>query len=121
MIKSGNVTVMVSDLNRAIQFYTETLGLQLKYRVENEWAEIETPGLSIGLHPAGDKGSQPGQAGGLSIGLSVESLDAAMAALAAKGVTFAPNITSDGPVRIAFFTDPDNNPLYLCEVRGSWS
>ena len=32
MLKEGNVTVMISDMDRAIRFYTEALGLKLKYR-----------------------------------------------------------------------------------------
>ncbi len=113
MFTEANVTVMVSDLDRAVQFYTDVLGLTLKQRAGDGWAEIEAPGLIIGLHPATAHGSQPGQAGSLSIGLGVADLDAAMSALKAKGVQFAPHISEDGPVRLAFFGDPDHNPLYL--------
>jgi len=49
-IKSINVTVMVSNLDRAIQFYTESLGLTLKNRYGAHWADIEGPGIVIGLH-----------------------------------------------------------------------
>jgi catechol 2,3-dioxygenase-like lactoylglutathione lyase family enzyme len=45
MIKEANVTVMVSDLNRAIKFYTETLGLKLVSQYQTHWAEIQAPGL----------------------------------------------------------------------------
>ena len=31
MFKSGNVTIMVSDMRQAVGFYTETLGLRLVY------------------------------------------------------------------------------------------
>jgi len=117
MIKEANMTVMVSDLNRAIKFYTETLGLKLVNQYENHWAEIHAPGLTIGLHPAGTHGPKPGNSESLSIGFSVDNLDNDMSAFQNKGIVFLPNIIEDGPVRIAFFTDPDKNPLHFCEVH----
>lgn len=113
MFTEANVTVMVTNLDRAVQFYTEVLGLTLKQRAGDGWAEVEAPGLTIGLHPATGHGAQPEQAGSLSIGFGVTDLDTAMVALKAKGVQFAPHISEDGPVRLAFFADPDRNPLYL--------
>ncbi len=113
MFIEANVTVMVTDLDRAVQFYTETLGLMLKQRAGASWAEIAAPGLTIGLHSATAHGPQPGQAGSLSIGFGVADLDTAITALKAKGVQFASHISEEGAVRLAFFGDPDRNPLYL--------
>jgi catechol 2,3-dioxygenase-like lactoylglutathione lyase family enzyme len=118
MIKEANATVIVSDMNKSIQFYTDTLGLQLKLRMGNGWAEVTVPGLTIGLHPTvREHGPKPGNSESLSIGFIVDNLEKDMAALKNKGVVFSPNIIEDGPVKIAFFTDPDKNPLYLCEVH----
>ena len=112
-MKGGNVTVMVSDVERAIRFYTETLGLPLKARYGDEWAEVSAPGVTIGLHPRRGKAPKPG--GGLSIGFQVNDLNSAMAELKRKGVRFAPRVSEEGPFRIAFFDDPDANPLYVVE------
>jgi hypothetical protein len=54
-----------------------------------------------------------------SIGLQVDQLDAAMTALTEQGVVFAPQVIDDAFIRIAFFGDPDRNPLYLCEVEAA--
>lgn len=116
MYIGGNVTLMVADFERSVRFYTETLGLTLKARFGDGWAEVEAPGLTIGLHPAGEHGPQPGQAGSISIGLEVEDLDAAMAALRDKGVEFQRTF-GDGPRRFASFMDPDQTGLYLWETR----
>ena len=117
MIKEANVTVIVSDLNRTIRFFTETLGLKLKSHMEGEWAEVQASGLTIGLHPAEEHGPQPGKSESLSIGFVVDNLEQSMAELKRKGVVFAPEIVKDGPVQLAFFSDPDKNPLYLCEIQ----
>jgi catechol 2,3-dioxygenase-like lactoylglutathione lyase family enzyme len=123
MFTQCNVTVMVSDLQRALAFYTETLGLPLKSRSGDEWAEVQGPGVVIGLHKASGKGPKPGTQGSLSIGLGVQNLELAMAELRKRGVQFQGPVVSDGPVKLAFFGDPDRNPLYLCELpppEGPW-
>ena len=51
-IQDCNVTVMVSNMDNAIKFYSETLGFKLKARYGDHWADIEGPGIAIGLHPA---------------------------------------------------------------------
>ncbi|HEY7063162.1 MAG TPA: VOC family protein [Chloroflexota bacterium] len=112
MYQGGILTVMVSDFDRAVRFYTETLGLTLKLSAGGAWAEIEAPGVSIGLHAAGEHGPQPGGGGGMSLGLQVDDLEQAMETLKARGVEFAP-VMPGQDIRIAFFRDPDGSPLYL--------
>ncbi len=124
MFKSANVTLMVSDVNRSVKFYTEALGLKLTRQYGPEWAEVEAPGLTIGLHPAREPAKTP-PSENLSIGFAVENLESAMTDLKKRGVAFTPQIKEDSPVRLAFFTDPDKNPLYLSEEKrnagkGAW-
>src|SRR5215469_833122 len=55
MISGGNVTVFVTNMDRAVRFYTETLGLKLAYRFGDHWASVEAGrGLTIGLHPSSE-------------------------------------------------------------------
>lgn len=118
MITNGIATVMVSDMNRAVEFYTQTLGLALEYRAGDHWAQISAGKFSIGLHPAGAHPGLAGSRGAISIGLTVgESIDSVVMKLAAKGVKFDGPVKDDGAVRLAFFGDPDGNELYLCEVK----
>lgn len=44
MIKEASVTVMVSDMKRAIKFYVEIVGLNLKANWGDEFAQIKAPG-----------------------------------------------------------------------------
>ncbi len=116
MITEANVTVMISDINRSIKFYVETLGLKLKSRYADQFAEVECPGLTIALHPAFERGPRPGNSESLSVGFGVADVDGAMAKLRAKGVSFS-RVSNDGPVKLAFFRDPDGNPLYLSQTQ----
>ena len=116
MISQANVTVMVADMNRAIKFYTETLGLKLKAHYGDQFAQVEAPGVIIALHPASKGGPRPGNSESLSIGFAVDNLEKAMGELKAKGVPFS-KVTDDAQVRLAFFTDADGNPLYLSQSK----
>jgi predicted enzyme related to lactoylglutathione lyase len=118
MYQGSNVTVMVSDMNRAVRFYTEALGLTLKARFGDGWAEVQAPGLTIGLHPVRQGAPTGAPAGGVSIGLQVENLEAAMATLKERGVEFRGIVEGEG-VRLAHFQDPDGTPLYLGQATGS--
>lgn len=116
MYSEGQVTLMVADMDEAVRFYVQTLGLRLKSRYGNEFAIVEAPGLTIGLHP---RPSGPSQAAVASIGLGVESLEAAIEQLSARGVHFPAAIVDDPPVRIAHFKGPGDMPLYLVE-QSQW-
>jgi catechol 2,3-dioxygenase-like lactoylglutathione lyase family enzyme len=117
MYSESQVTLIVPDMEAAVRFYTTTLGLRLKARYGNEFAVVEAPGLTIGLHPQPTAHSP--QAQPISVGLGVESLEAAMTELSARGVSFIGAIREDPPIRIAYFTGPGGTPLYLCE-QSEW-
>ena len=111
-IQGCNVTVMVTKMDNAIKFYTEILGLKLKNRFGDHWADIEGPGIAIGLHPSSN---QIERADNLQIGLRVSDLKVAISELEKNGVQFRTN--KDDQVQLAFFTDPDNNTLYLMQQQ----
>lgn len=50
MIVEATITVLVSDLYRAIRFYVDTLGLTLKKQFNFKYAEVQVGGLVLGLH-----------------------------------------------------------------------
>ena len=120
VIQGGNATIYVSDMGRAVDFYHDTLGLGLVFRAGDHWAEIDAGGgLHLGLHPASARGPAPGTLGGITVGLSVdEPIGKVVAALQQRGVTFDGPIVDDveGGLALAFFADPDGNPLYLAPL-----
>jgi catechol 2,3-dioxygenase-like lactoylglutathione lyase family enzyme len=124
MITGGNATVYVSDMDRAVDFYSRVLGLKLGRRFGNHWAEIEVGhSLVIGLHPQSEKGPPPGTKGAISIGLMLdEPIEQVVQRLEAQGVRFRGPVVQDQKAGLAFaaFGDPDGNDLYFAQVRGSW-
>lgn len=120
MINGITATIFISNMDRAVEFYSNTLGLKLAGRWGDHYASIDIGrGAAIGLHPAGSpKSPRPGTAGSIQIGLAVDGkLEDVVADLTGKGVKFRGPIVDDGAVRLAFFGDPDGNELYLCEVK----
>src|SRR5260221_10157655 len=69
MLSKGITTIFVTDMDRSIRFYTETLGLRLAQRFGNHWAQVETEQLVIGLHPASAQ-SPAGRNGSITVGLT---------------------------------------------------
>ena len=68
-IIGGNTTVFISNMDEAIRFYTEVLGLKLTFRFRDHWAAVEAgPGLTIGLHEARPIHPAPGTKGAMGLG-----------------------------------------------------
>ncbi len=121
MLTGGTPTLYVTNLDRSIAFFTQTLGLELKGRPSEGWAEIDAGGgLILGLHPFSPHAASPGTRGAITVGFDVtETLEMAMGELERRGVRFrTPILDNPGsPVRLVFFSDPDGNELYLRETR----
>ena len=66
----------------------------------------------IGLHPTLKKVTKGNN---LSIGFGVINFDLTIKKLKSKGIEFA--MEEDGYIRLAYFTDLDNNPLFLAENK----
>jgi catechol 2,3-dioxygenase-like lactoylglutathione lyase family enzyme len=122
MISGGNVTVLVSDMDAAVDFYTNALSMKLTSRFGNHWASVDAgKGLVIGLHPASPKFPAPGTKGGMMIGLEIdEPIEGAVDRLQQNGVRFKGAIVKDGAGNFVDFEDPDGNALYLWETRPAY-
>lgn len=112
-VQAANVTVMVTDLSRSIDFYVDMLGFKLINRYGNHWADIEGPGIHLGLHPSEKKMIRSEN---MQIALRVDDLNSAIEFLNDHGITCTAK--ADGKVKLAPFTDPDGNLLYL--VQPEW-
>ena len=101
------------DLERAVDFYGNTLGLQRSvYMPERHYAEFETGNLTLSLMMPDEMGI-PYHRSDNAIALHVDDVHAARETLEARGVGFAPETLDTGVCHMAFFSDPDENALML--------
>ena len=119
MIIEGIVTILVSDLNRALQFYTDILGLTLKKRYSAKYAEVEVNGFLLGLHLAEGDAAGANVTGNLSVGFRVEDLTVEVTQLVERGLLFSSSIQEGAGGWFAYFQDPDGTPLYLWQKKQS--
>ena len=118
----NTVVVVVSDTDRAIQFYTEQLGMEKRVDVpfgdQYRWVEVAPAGAetTIALAPP-PPGREPG---GSETGISFQTsdIDALHAELKGRGVDVDAEISRMGdPVPPLFWLrDPDNNTLMVAGV-----
>jgi catechol 2,3-dioxygenase-like lactoylglutathione lyase family enzyme len=115
----GAITsIYISDMDRAVRFYSEAMGFPLKARIGNEWAEFGTKqGFTIGLHTAEPPRTVPaGTCGAINLELQVQGdLDSAISILKTHGVTFDGDIQDYEHVRLITLLDPDGNKLVLAQ------
>lgn len=101
------------DMDGAVAFYADVVGLELLRRDGDDWAEFDAGPVRLGLHGAGERPELPG---GGTVVLRVDDLDAGKLALEGRGVVFDPYIGEvQGRARFASFADPDGNALQIIE------
>jgi len=101
----------VSDMDAAVAFYRDTLGLKLGLQ-SPFWTEFETGETKLALHPASDQNP----AGTVQLGLGTDDIDAFHAAAQAKGIPFTSPPTDMHGTRIARIRDPDGAEISLSQI-----
>jgi catechol 2,3-dioxygenase-like lactoylglutathione lyase family enzyme len=118
MIGGGHAIVYVSNMDVAIGFYTDTLGLTLTNRFGDHWATVEAGRLVIGIHPQTPRTPAPSSRGSVMLGLTIdEPIERVVSQLTARGVRITgPIVRAQGDAFVEI-VDPDGNPIYLWEVK----
>jgi len=83
-MKLNYVIQFVSDMDRAVKFYRDVLGLPLRFESPG-WSEFSTGETSLALHPASEKRA----AGSVELGFTVANIEQFHQEMAAKGVQFS--------------------------------
>jgi catechol 2,3-dioxygenase-like lactoylglutathione lyase family enzyme len=117
----GSVYLAVSDQERALAFYRDVLGFEVRTDTEFgegfRWVEVAPAGAYTVIAlvpPFGDEDPQPG--GNAPFGFDTPDLEAAMAEFGSRGLEFEDVRAADGPVpAMAYFRDPDGNRILLVE------
>ena len=113
----SNVWLPVNDMDRALAFYGDTLGIPVKEN-HGEWAELELDGLVIGLN-ARESETPGGEGGAVPAFRATQGIEQAVEALRSKGVEVVDGVTEHPWGKIAAFKDPDGNSLELYEPPSS--
>lgn len=78
------VIKFVADIEKAVKFYRDVLGLKLKFESPG-WSEFATGETTLALHPASNKNP----AGKVELGFTVLDLETFYQEMSAKGVVFS--------------------------------
>ena len=81
--KIGNVYYRVQDMQAAVDFYADVLGLPLKFRDGDNWAAFDVAGVTLAVEGAAASDPTAGS-GGATVSLRVSDLDAFVAQLGGK-------------------------------------
>jgi lactoylglutathione lyase len=101
-VKLKYVMKFVADMNKAVAFHRDVLGLKLRFQTP-EWTEFETGETSLALHPA-SPGYPPGS---IQLAFSSSDLDGFYEARDENGVKFTMPPTPLHGTTIARFLDSE--------------
>ena len=105
----ATVWVPVQDMDRAVRFYRDALGLSVE-QTDAQWSEVDAGGLTIGLNAR--EQTARGGAGGAVISFRPNGdLEDEVARLRDAGVEFTGDISDHPWGRIAPFRDTEGNDL----------
>lgn len=111
LLKNARVILYVNDWDKALSFYTGTLGLKTAYPAEGGWAEFLTGESAVCIHSGREyQGTTKGVS---SVSFTVGDFDAARARLMNLGVVMSEPFSPCGGLRVSTFSDPDGNELCI--------
>jgi lactoylglutathione lyase len=124
--KIGAAILLVSDMQKAKEFYRDTLGMELKHE-SADWIEFAKEGSTVlALHPiAKKKGTKQAKKGDekvrtknstMLIGFNISDLRKVCSELESKNVKFYKKITEEHFGKHAIIQDPDGHMISLAEM-----
>jgi catechol 2,3-dioxygenase-like lactoylglutathione lyase family enzyme len=123
-------SVLVDDQEKALRFYTEVLGFQLKHDIpmgEHRWLTVVAPeqpdGVELVLEPDAHPAARPFKDALVSDGIpftsfAVDDVRGEFERLSAAGVRFTQQPTELGPVTVAVLDDTCGNLIQLAQHHG---
>src|SRR4051794_31076109 len=107
----ATVWLPVNDMEKAVSFYSDTLGLEVEQRDE-DWSMLKTGDVRVGLN---GRESPSGDGGAVVAFRAQKDIEAAVEDLAEKGVDVPAGVTEHPWGRVATFKDPHGNDLPFFE------
>ena len=117
----GQIHITVHDIDRAVAFYRDVLGMKLLFQVPGQaMAFFDCGGVRLYLGAA----ESPQFESHALLYYAVDDIDAAHTALSARGAQFVDpphpvHRDASGELWLAFLRDSEGNPLALMERRPS--
>jgi glyoxylase I family protein len=116
------VRYQTRDVPRAVAFYTQQLGFELKHQQGDAFASVRCGELDVLLSGPGSSGARPLPDGQLQepggwnrLVLAVANLTETVEAMRARGVRFRSDVISGPGGKQIQILDPDDNPIELFE------
>lgn len=118
-------SIMVDDQQKALQFYTQTLGFRKKHEIpvgEYKWITVVSPEgpdeVELSLEPNANPAGKTFQQAMFKQGIPVAAFEAddiqqEYERLKSSGVVFTRELTEMGPVTIAVFSDTCGNLIQI--------
>ena len=106
--------LMAQDMDRAIAFYSDVIGLEVRYRSPN-WTEMAYGDAVVALHGGGD-----GEVKSTGLGFTVADIEAACREVSAGGgkVVSGPSERPGEPIMLAHLADTESNGFELVQNLG---
>jgi predicted enzyme related to lactoylglutathione lyase len=123
------VCIDVDDVDRAIAFYADALGLRVGRRFEAGWAELlgaavpidlleRSPGTPVNLRPGAAARSYERHWTPVHLDFTVDDVDAVVARVVRAGGALEAEIQTAAYGRLARMADPWGHGFCLIEFRG---
>lgn len=110
--KINAVILLVSDMNRAKEFYGSILGLKLKFE-SPDWVEFLKDGAVLAIHPARMKVSNEG----VMLNFVTSDLSGVVERLKSMNVRFYKDLQEDERGKYIIIEDPDGYRISIVEPK----
>jgi catechol 2,3-dioxygenase-like lactoylglutathione lyase family enzyme len=117
-IKKMSPQLLVTDVDRSVEFYTKKLGFDVEFRYEDFYAGIIKDGYSIHLkmgNPSIEERKQRRNREDLDIVFSVEGIDDLYEELSTRSVEFTQSLREMPYGKEFYVVDPDGNIIAFLE------
>lgn len=114
--KVGAVILLVSNMEKSIKFYSDTLELPVKSR-SKDWTEFFNNDTVLALHPAPEKRKMLKTGSGILVGFEVTDLDSTVKKLKEKRVKFFKRPKEEPFGKHAIVQDPDGHLISIAELN----
>jgi lactoylglutathione lyase len=111
----GAVILLVSNMEKSVKFYRDTLGLPIKTK-SKDWTEFFNNDTVMALHPAKKK-SNIKTGSGMLVGFEVGDLEATVKKLKEKKVRFFKKPKEEPFGKHAIVKDPDGHLISIAEIK----